>query len=727
MAEQRITFCRICEAHCGMVATVEEGIVTQLRPDRDHPLSRGYACPKGIAFADVQNDPERVTHPLRRRADGTFERVSWDAAIGEIGRRLRAVRDAHGGGSVGWYMGNPGAFSHSHPIWAKGFVDALGSAHYYTASSQDVANKFAASAMLYGSCALWPIPDLQRTSFLLVVGANPLVSHGSVLTAPRVRDQLHAIVARGGRVVVVDPRRSETARAFEHRPIAPDADAFLLLAMLHVVFAEGLADERAIARQAVGAGWLRVAAERFAPEDVEGRTGVPAAEIRRLARDFAAADGAVAYGRTGSCLGRFGTITAFLLEALNLVTGNLDRPGGAVLGMPAVKLDEVLRNARLDTYAQRRSRVGGFPDVLGAMPAALIPQEIETPGPGQLRALFVSAGNPALSCPDGEAFARALPQLDLLVSIDLYVTETNRHADFVLPATTFLEREDLPLAFLGLYTTPFAQWTDPVIEPRGEARDEWRIIDALGRELGIVPLPGPVRTPRWLADCITPERVMDLLLRTGPQRLSVKRLRRSPSGEVLGEHIPTGVLHRRLRTPDRRVHLDPAPIRAELERLATSAPATSDDFPLLLTNLRELRSHNSWMHNSQLLTRGGRRHAARIHPVDAERAGVGDGEEIVLTSPWGEVRTVALVTDEMTPGAVAVPHGWGHQGGWTTANGLGGANVNQLMSGRTTEIEPLSGMAWLSGVPCRVARVAPAQVAREPAAAAASGWDPGAR
>jgi anaerobic selenocysteine-containing dehydrogenase len=256
--DQKVTFCRICEAHCGMVATVQDGQVTKLRPDADHPLSSGYACPKGIAMLDVQNDPDRVTHPLRRRADGEgFERVSWEDALADIGRRLRDVRDRHGGESIGWYMGNPGAFSHSHPLWVKGFLDALSSRHYYTASSQDVANRFAASSLLYGSAALLPIPDLQRTQFLLMVGANPLVSHGSVLTAPRVKDQLNEIVARGGRVVVVDPRRSETARAHEHVAVRPDTDAWLLLSLLHVIFEEGLEDWSALVHQSTGYGWLR--------------------------------------------------------------------------------------------------------------------------------------------------------------------------------------------------------------------------------------------------------------------------------------------------------------------------------------------------------------------------------------------------------------------------------------------------------------------------------------
>src|SRR4051794_6627246 len=340
-AEPVVTFCRICEAHCGMVATVEDGRVTKLRPDPDHPLSRGYACPKGIAMTDVQNDPDRVTHPLRRLPGGGFERVSWDEALPDIGARLRSIRGEHGPASIGWYMGTPGACSFSHVLWVKGFLDALGSPHYYTAGSQDVNNRFAASALMYGSPLVVPIPDLQRTSFLLMLGANPLVSHGSVLTAPRVRDQLHAITERGGRVLVVDPRRTETARQFEHVPITPDADAWLLLSLLQVIFEEGLADRRFLAGWTRDAGRLEELARPHTPETTEHRTGIPAADVHALARDFAAADGAAAYGRTGSCLGRHGTVVAFLIDALNAVTGNLDRPGGAVFGRPSIALDDV--------------------------------------------------------------------------------------------------------------------------------------------------------------------------------------------------------------------------------------------------------------------------------------------------------------------------------------------------------------------------------------------------
>src|SRR4051794_35955610 len=347
-----------------MVATVEDGRVVQMRPDREHPLSRGYACPKGIAMAEVQNDPDRVLHPLRRvGGPGEFERVSWDEAVGDIAARLKRIP----GRTVGWYFGNPGAFSYSHPLWVKGMLDALGSPHLYSAGSQDVNNRFAASALLYGTPLIVPIPDLSRTRMLLMVGANPLVSHGSVLTAPRIHESLHAIE----RVVVVDPRRTETARAFEHVPIRPDTDAWLLLSLLHVIFEEGLADERALQRQTAGAGALRHAAREYAPEATEDRTGVPAATARELARALATADGAAVYGRTGSCLGRFGTLVAFLLDALNVVTGNLDAPGGSVFGRSAIALDEIGERAGLDTYGAVRTRIGGFPDVIGNLPATL--------------------------------------------------------------------------------------------------------------------------------------------------------------------------------------------------------------------------------------------------------------------------------------------------------------------------------------------------------------------
>jgi len=667
-------------------------------------------------MTDVQNDPDRVLHPLRRREDGSFEQISWDRALDEIGERLGAIRERHGGEAIGWYMGNPSAFSYSHPLWVKGFLDGIGSPHWYTASSQDVSNRFAASHFLYGSAYLVPIPDLARTDLLLIVGANPLVSHGSVMSAPRIKDQLHAITERGGRVVVVDPRRSETARAFEHVAVNPDTDAMLLLSLLEVIFAEQLEDAEAIAAHASGVDALRELAADHTPEDTEGHTGVSANEVRELARDIAGAERAAVYGRTGSCLGRNGTLVAFLLDALNLVTGNLDREGGAVFGDSPIPFEEVLDRLNVG-YDNTRSRVGGFPEVIGALPASLMAKEITTPGEGQIKALFVSAGNPVLSVPNGEELEAAMPELDLCVAIDLYVSDTAKHADYVLPATTFLEREDFPLPFLGLFTTPFIQATEAVVEPAGEARQEWEIIEEISKRIGVVPSSAAaMRLVGRLGLKLSPRRLVELGLRIGPQGdlfglrrggLNMKKLRENPHGMVLAEHRPGGVLAKKIRTEDKRVRLDAPEIQAEAERLRESTNGHDPALPLRLIGLRELRSHNSWMHNARLLMRGGRTHSARIHPDDANEYGIPDGGRCRISSAHGSIEIDATVTDEVKPGTLAVPHGWGHRGGWQVANSAGGANVNLLASSAPEDLERLAGMAFLNGIP----------VAVEPAAA----------
>ena len=561
-------------------------------------------------------------------------------------------------------MGNPGAFSYSHPLWVKGFLDAVGSPHSYTASSQDVSNRFAASALLYGSPFIVPIPDLARTDFLLMVGANPLVSHGSVLSAPRVKDQLHEITARGGRIVVVDPRRSETAGAFEHLAVHPDSDAWLLFSMLEVIFAEELEDPAAIAAQSSGVDALRELCAEHPPERTESMTGVAANQVRELARDLAGAERAAVYGRTGSCLGRSGTLVAFLLDALNVVTGNLDREGGAMFGDPPIDFSRVVEMVGLGTYGKVRSRVGDLPEVLGSLPASVMAKEMTTPGAGQIRAMFFSAGNPVLSVPNGEELEAAISGLELSVAIDLYVTDTSRHCDFVLPATTMYEREDFPLPFLSLFTTPFIQMSEAVVEPRGEARQEWEVIEEIAARIGVVPSSSwPLRQLGRLGLKVSPRRLVDLLLRTGPKGdlfglrrggLSIAELKRNPHGMVLAEHLAAGVLGDQIRHSGSRVRLDPPEIAAEAERLQAR---NGDDpaFPLRLIGLRELRSHNSWMHNSELLMRGGRSHAARIHPEDAASCAIEDGDDCRISSAHGSIELPARVSDEVKRGTIAVP------------------------------------------------------------------------
>lgn len=716
------TYCRICEPLCGLIATVEDGKLVRLRADKAHPLSRGFACPKGIAFSEIQNDPDRVLYPLRKTASGEFERVSWETALDDIGARLRATIREHGRESLGWYFGNPSAFSYSHTLWMVGFQLAAGLKHVYSAGSQDINNRFVASELLYGSSTTAPVPDLDRTDFLLMVGANPVVSHGSAVSAPRIREKLIDIPKRGGRVVVVDPRRTETARLFEHVGVRPDGDAWLLAAMLQVIFEEGLEDVQALREQAAGIRELRNAVREFTPESTAAVTGLEPDRVRALARDLARAESAAVYGRTGSCLGRHATLVAFLIDALAAVTGNLDAPGGSVFGKELVAVSRLNARLGLIRYGKNRSRIGDFPDVLGTFPAAVMAKEITTPGPGQLRALFTSAGNPVLSVPNGRELASALGQLDLFVSIDLYVNDTNRRADYVLPATTFLERDDIPLPFTALAPIPYTQYTERVVEPYGEAREEWEIIDDIATRIGVQPFAvGPAspagrllsslraRVPGGRLARLSPAFLVDLALRTGPygdwfglrrKGLSLRMLRRHPHGVVLAEHIDTGVLREVVRHKGGRVQLAPDEIVAELRTLRDLD--ADPDYPLRVIGMRELKSHNSWMHNVDALMRGDREHAARINPKDAAAAGLSDGDRCRVTSAHGSIEVTARLTEDMTEGAVAIPHGWGHDGGWQRANAAGGANVNDLMSTDLPDVERLAGMSNLNGVPIRV-------------------------
>ncbi|WP_024801803.1 molybdopterin-dependent oxidoreductase [Nocardia sp. BMG51109] len=718
-AREVATYCRICEPLCGLIATVEDGRLVRLRADKDHPLSRGFACPKGIAFTEVQNDPDRVLYPLRRTADGSFERVSWETALDDIGARLRALIDAHGRESLGWYFGNPSTFSYSHTLWTAGFQIAAGLRHVYSAGSQDVNNRFVASHLLYGSLTSVPVPDLDSTDFLLMVGANPVVSHGSVVSAPRIRDKLADITKRGGRVVVVDPRRSETARMFEHVGVRADTDAWLLASMLQVIFDEGLEDAAVLREQAAGVDRLRAAVARFTPAATAPVTGLDPDVVRTLARDLAAAPRAAVYGRTGTCLGRHATLVSVLLDSLAVVTGNLDRRGGSVFGKELVAVSELNARLGLVGYGSSRSRIGDFPDVLRTFPAAIMAKEITTPGTGQLRALFTSAGNPVLSVPGSDELASALRQLDLFVSIDLYLNDSNRMADYVLPATTFLERDDAPLPFTALAPIPFTQYTEAVLEPYGEARQEWEIVDEIARRIGVQPFAfGPLarwigelrrRVPGGRAARLSPRLLLDLALRTGPygdrfglrrNGISLRTLRRHPHGMVLADRVETGVLRKVVQHKDRRVQLADPRIIDELREL--SAPPHDPAYPLRVIGMRELKSHNSWMHNAESLM-GRREHAARIHPEDAAVAGIADGDRCRVSSAHGSIEVTARLSEDMTQGTVAIPHGWGHTGGgWRRANEAGGANINVLMSTEIVDVERLAGMAHLNGVPIRL-------------------------
>lgn len=722
--EHKVTFCRICEPLCGMIATVEDGKLVALRPDKEHPLSAGFACQKGIAFTEVVNDPDRVTTPLRRTPDG-FEPVSWDEALGDIAGRLSAVLRDHGAGAVGWYMGNPGAFSYAHVLSIMAFIKGIGrGTHFYTASSQDTNSRLMASQLLYGTPTSVPIPDLTRTDLLVLMGANPVVSHGSFLTAPRIKDRMHDLVKRGGRVVVVDPRKTETAAQFEWCGIVPDTDALMLLSLLQVMFAEGLAHSGDIRLVVDDVDWLRAQVAPFTPEATAPQTGVDPDIVRGLARDLAATPRAAVYGRLGTCVGRYGTLTSYLIDVVNLVAGNLDKPGGSVisgLGMPAQRLVNIGMGALLRrTYRRRRSRIGGFRAIIGSEPAALMAKEMTTPGQRQIRAMFISAGNPVLSVPNGDELETALDGLDLSVALDFYLTETTSHCDYVLPVTTMYERDDFPLTFQPFQATPFRQATEAVVAPVGQARQEWEIVgDLIGRLSGQSRVFGALtaggRALRKLGSPFTPRMFADGIIRVaaGGDRFGLRRgglsfgrlSRDHPHGRVLSPNLRTGVLKEAISYLDGRIHLKHDDIAAEVAALR--APEQAQDYPLRLIGMREPRSENSWMHNAPLLMRGDRGQHGLMNADDAAELEIGDGSEIQVSSAYGTITIPVTLTKDIMPGVVAVPHGWGHKGtgGWRVANKAGGTNVNLLTSSEPDDVESLSGMAWLTGVPVRVTKV----------------------
>ncbi|MCV7065931.1 molybdopterin-dependent oxidoreductase [Mycolicibacterium farcinogenes] len=714
MREEKVTYCRICEALCGLIATVEDGRFVGLRADKDNPISKGFACTKGVGMHQVVNDPDRVTVPLRRVGrPGEFEPTTWDQALTDIAARLSKTRREHGKNSIAITIGNPMAFSYSAAIWSKGFQKAIGTPWYYGINSEDGASRIAATKILYGQCATMLVPDYRRTEVLVMIGSNPWVSKGSLFSDPRVREHMTGVVERGGRVFIVDPRKTETAKAFDHIGIRAGTDPWFLLSVLHVIVKRGLYDGDFVRTWTTGFDEWKPILDRFAPETTEPVTGVPAATVIELAEAIGNAKAAVVYGRTGTCTQKFGTFVNVLQDMINIFTGNLQRPGGWIAPWGPIPMAELAQKSNLASYGRVRTRVAGLPDAFGMLPNNALADEITTPGDGQIRAMVLIASNAVMTGPDSSRLGDALSELETLISLDLYINETNRYADYVLPVTSMYEREDMPLPFADKMIRPSLQVTEAVVEPVGASRQEWEILDEIARRMGLGSADS-AWIQRQLARIglrVAPRALADLLLRVGKggdlfglrtSGWSWRKLREhAPHGVVLHEFQPLAPLETILATDDHKIPLTDPRILSELARVEAEI-VEAPDFPLRLIGMREMRSHNSWMHNTERLMPPSRTLTLRINPKDAASAGLAEGDQARITSRTGSVQVPVTVTTDMTEGTVALPHGWGHHGGWQRANSAGGVSSNLLASSRPEDLEKLAGMSVLNGIPVRV-------------------------
>ncbi|MDX1733899.1 MAG: molybdopterin-dependent oxidoreductase [Halioglobus sp.] len=714
---QSKTFCRICEAQCGLVVSTQDDRVVDIKPNPDHVASKGYACIKGLRMGEFAHSPDRLQTPLKK-VDGEFVPIGWKQALDEIGSRLRAIHAQHGGSAIAAYMGNPIAFS----IWPTTvmtlLLKAFGADKLFTPGTQDCANKFAGGERLFGGPNEQVFPDVDHTQLLIVIGSNPVISKMSFLSLPHPMARLQAIEERGGRVYWVNPRRTESAKRFgEHVPIRPDTDVFFLLGFLHEVIARDGVDHDRVARYMNGYEALAQVAQPWPPERVEEVTRIPAATLREMVAAYLAADGAALYCSTGVNQGSFALLAYWLQEAINAISGNLDRRGGVLAGRGVVPRPPVSED-------RPTSRIGAIPYVNSTIPAGIMADEILTPGPGKVRAMFNMSGNPLLTCAGSDRLAQAFDDLELFVCLDIVRNETAEYADYILPGLHSLERADVPFYFftvMGLMPTRSFTYTDPVIPAPGECRDEGLILRQLcrsaGRPIGgsrllqwasnLAELLGAIP---WLGQRSSADRLfLSLLARSG--RLGgLRRLRGQPDGVLLEPNRPGDYLGKRVNTASGKVELAPPDLveRAALLPQAFERERQRAD-ALKLIQKRERYTHNTWAHNVDVFVQGERHtNYLYIHPADADARGLGDGDTARVQCGDKFIDIPVRRDEDMMPGSVAVPHGWGHSsaGGLSVASQTTGVNVNRIIPDGPGSIEPGSGMSHMNGVAVEVTAVA---------------------
>lgn len=691
--------CHLCEAICGLTLetiTSDDGsiAITSIKGDAQDTFSRGHICPKAVALQDIQNDPDRLHQPMLR-VGSEWQPIPWDEAFALVAERLAGIQARHGHNAVAVYQGNPSVHNYGLMTHSNYFLGQLKTRNRFSATSVDQLPHHLSSHLMYGHGLLLPIPDIDQTDFMLILGGNPLASNGSIMTVPDVEKRLKAIQARGGKVVVVDPRRSETAAmADQHLFVRPGGDAALLFGLLNTLFSEHLTRDSHLPVD--GLDEVRRAVAGFTAEAMSAQCAVPAEQIRQLARDFAAADKAVCYGRMGVSTQAFGTLCHWLVQLINLVTGNLDRVGGALCTEPAVDLVAATSGGHFNRW---QSRVSGRPEYSGELPVSALAEEMLTEGEGQIRALVTVAGNPVLSTPNGRQLEQALDGLEFMVSIDLYINETTRYADLILPSTSALENDHYDTTFNMFAVRNVTRFNRAILPKPEGALHDWEIFVGLAQAFA-------ARTGNPLKPTLAPAQMIDLGLRAGAygdastHKLSVAMLAEHPHGLDLGPLKAN--LAARLKTANGRVQAAPAVILADLARFAALPLPKVDE--LLLIGRRHVRSNNSWMHNYHRLVKGKPRHQLLMHPDDLANRQLSDGQRVRVSSRIGMIEVQVLASLEMMPGVVSLPHGWGHDRPgvhMNIASAQPGASANDLTDER--QLDELSGNAALNGVPVQVA------------------------
>ena len=715
------TFCRICESLCGLNVEVENNQVIEIRPDPQHVATHGFACPKGLKQHELYASPDRLTRPKRRDEAG-WQDVSWSSALHDIGTQIKQIIAESGPQSVAMYVGTAAGFGVLHPVFAQGFMTGLGSSNMYSSATQDCANKFAVAERVYGFPFTLPFPDVARTQCLIIVGANPMVSKWSFLQVANPRRQINEIKARGGRVIVVDPRQTETAKAAgEHLFIRPGSDLYFYLSFLHELLAADAVNEQHVAQHMEGFAEVKKLAGAFSAERTAALTGIAATDLRDLVATYVAANGASLYCSTGVNMSADGTLAYWVQEVINAVSGNLDRAGGALVSRGVIDFAKFGKKNNL-LVKDDRSRIGGFRKTNDTYPGGILADEILTPGAGKIRALFVTGGNPLMTMADGDRLKAAFKELDLLVSLDIQPSETAQQGHFMLPCTTPLERPDLPFIFplmLGLQTKPYLQATEALLDPPGEARDEASIYLDLARACG-QPLfgskifQGLMRITTWLTTpqggrpSVAQRGLLSTLLKLCGQP-SFKSLLKQPHGKLRPDHQPGSFLGQRVYTESGKVQLAPSELITRAQhaeaRLQQALQRRAVEGYQMITR-RSVTTHNSWTHNyAPFLKRDDNQNFLFMHADDMAREGFVERDLIAVTTATGSIRLAVKALNELMPGVVAIPHGWGHEdSGLSIAKQSRGANVNRLHPSGPDTVDNISGMSTLTGVPVQLAK-----------------------